>query len=95
MRMVPERVARLALLDTSARADTPDRTEQRRVWVADAKRGDFKAVVERHLPLYLPEHRLKNDPDLVDRVPALGLRRRRRGLRAPAKCADPPPGQSP
>lgn len=68
MRSAPERVMKLALLDTSARSDVPERSDQRRAWVADAKAGAFEEVVERHLPLYLPEHRRTNDPDLVNRV---------------------------
>src|SRR5580698_1174231 len=37
MRQAPERVAKLALLDTGARAETPERTEQRKPLIAMAK----------------------------------------------------------
>ena len=57
MRQAPERVLRLALLDTSARADTPERVRQRRDVITLAQRGDFKAITPRMLPVYLhPDH---------------------------------------
>jgi len=43
MRQAPERVAKLALLDTSARPDTPEQTARRREAVASARTGDFLA----------------------------------------------------
>jgi pimeloyl-ACP methyl ester carboxylesterase len=46
MRQVPERVKKLALLDTSARPDTPEQTELRRASIAQAKAGNFAAVLE-------------------------------------------------
>lgn len=45
MRQAPERVAKLALLDTSARADTAEETEQRRGLVAAANGGDFSGLL--------------------------------------------------
>ena len=63
MRQAPERVTRLALLDTSARPDTPDQTAQRYVLIAQARPENFEALLA---PLYdamlHPEHR--NDPVL-------------------------------
>ena len=44
MRRAPERVVKLALLDTSARPDTPEQTARRRAAVAAARSGDFLAV---------------------------------------------------
>ena len=41
MRQAPERVARLALLDTTARPDTPEQTAQRRQTFEQARSGDF------------------------------------------------------
>jgi pimeloyl-ACP methyl ester carboxylesterase len=41
MRQAPERVARLALLDTTARPDSPEQTAQRRQTLAQARSGDF------------------------------------------------------
>ncbi|HEX8478604.1 MAG TPA: alpha/beta fold hydrolase [Telluria sp.] len=43
MRQAPERVVKLALLDTSARPDTPEQTARRRDAVASARTGDFLA----------------------------------------------------
>jgi pimeloyl-ACP methyl ester carboxylesterase len=51
MRIAPERVERLALLDTSARADTADRREGRLEQIRMAREGRFDEVVEnRFLP---------------------------------------------
>ena len=41
MRQAPGRVVRLALLDTTARPDTPDQTAQRRLTLEQARTGDF------------------------------------------------------
>jgi pimeloyl-ACP methyl ester carboxylesterase len=46
LRQAPERVARLALLDTSARADTPEQSAARRTQMAQAAAGGFAAVVD-------------------------------------------------
>jgi pimeloyl-ACP methyl ester carboxylesterase len=57
MRQAPERVLRLALLDTSARADTPERLQQRYEFIALAQQGEFKGITPRLLPIYLhPDH---------------------------------------
>jgi len=53
MRLAPERVARLALLDTNARADTPDRTAERERFIALAQRGNFAEVNGILTPRYL------------------------------------------
>jgi pimeloyl-ACP methyl ester carboxylesterase len=50
MRTAPERVARLALLDTSARPDLPEQSERRRSQIALAQQGRFGEVLE---PLFL------------------------------------------
>jgi pimeloyl-ACP methyl ester carboxylesterase len=44
MRQAPERVVRLALLDTSARNDRPEQTENRRAQIAMAKAGRFSEI---------------------------------------------------
>ena len=65
MRQAPERVVKLALLNTSARPDTSEETMQRRALVAQAKTGDFKAMLAQVMPAILhPAHR--NDPALRD-----------------------------
>lgn len=56
MRQAPERVTALALLDTSARADTPASTEGRRALMRLAE-TDFPAVIDALFPkLVLPAH---------------------------------------
>jgi pimeloyl-ACP methyl ester carboxylesterase len=57
MRQAPERVERLALLDTSARADTPEQSARRRGLIELSHRGQFKGVTPRLLPMLLhPDH---------------------------------------
>mgnify|MGYP001270434227 CR=1 FL=1 len=46
MRVAPDRVVRLALLDTAARADTPEQSERRRGLMACAREGRFAEVFE-------------------------------------------------
>lgn len=53
MRRAPERVARLALFDTSARPDTPDQTRRRRALLALSESGMFRGVTPRLLPQLL------------------------------------------
>ncbi|HLO77000.1 MAG TPA: alpha/beta fold hydrolase [Magnetospirillum sp.] len=57
LRRAPERVERLALLDTTARADAPDQTERRKGAVALAKAGGFEKIMPTMLPaLVHPDH---------------------------------------
>jgi pimeloyl-ACP methyl ester carboxylesterase len=58
MRRAPNRVLRLALLDTSARADSPEQTARRRGLIALAETGEFKGVTPRLLPLFIHPDRL-------------------------------------
>jgi pimeloyl-ACP methyl ester carboxylesterase len=50
MRQAPDRVARLALINTQARPDTPEATERRRGMMARAKSGDFRSVLDELFP---------------------------------------------
>src|SRR6266850_7719123 len=50
MRQAPERVAKLALMDTSARADLPEILELRRQRIALAESGRFDEVIETTWP---------------------------------------------
>lgn len=50
MRVAPERVTRLTLLDTTARADTPEQTEGRLELIKLAQEGLFQEVPRRLLP---------------------------------------------
>jgi pimeloyl-ACP methyl ester carboxylesterase len=63
VRQAPQRVARLALLDTSARADTPEATAMRHAQMALASAGRLGEVVEQQFVRTVhPLHRL--DPQL-------------------------------
>src|SRR5215470_15677573 len=46
LRQAPGRVAKLALLDTGARAETAERTEQRKPLIALAKTGRFAEIFD-------------------------------------------------
>ena len=61
MRVAPERVARLALLDTSARADTPEQTAARRELIELAEKGRFEEVPRRLLPREVHPDRLDDE----------------------------------
>jgi pimeloyl-ACP methyl ester carboxylesterase len=69
MRQAPERVSRLALLDTSARADTPDQSAARRAAVEEARAGDFEQFVAQTISAIVHPHR-RDDPTLR----AIGIR---------------------
>jgi pimeloyl-ACP methyl ester carboxylesterase len=58
MRLVPERVSRLCLMDTSARADTDDQARRRRMLMAMTRGNRFRGVTPRLLPLLLHPDRL-------------------------------------
>jgi pimeloyl-ACP methyl ester carboxylesterase len=62
MRREPERVTRLALLDTSARPDTPEQTQSRRALMALAGAGRLDEVVDHLLPLFVHPDRLDDEP---------------------------------
>ncbi|MGN6528960.1 MAG: alpha/beta fold hydrolase [Burkholderiaceae bacterium] len=71
MRQAPARVLRLALLDTSARPDTPEESAQRREWVARARQGEFEAMQPRAVRMLLHPDR-RADHALVDRLVRMG-----------------------
>ncbi len=58
LRQAPDRVSRLALLDTSARPDTVEQSRRRRGLIALARRGKFKGVTPRLLPLLIHPDRM-------------------------------------
>jgi pimeloyl-ACP methyl ester carboxylesterase len=66
MRMAPGRVTRLALLDTGARADTPEQTTRRKDLIDLADRGEFRAVSPRLLTLFVHESLLSDAPLIKD-----------------------------
>lgn len=67
MRQAPERVAKLALLDTGARAETPEQTERRKVVIALAKSGRYAEVPDLAFPIYVHRNR-HNDAGLKQTV---------------------------
>src|SRR5450755_3411404 len=46
MRQAPQRVAKLALINTQARPDTPEATARRRGQIARAKAGEYHALLD-------------------------------------------------
>lgn len=71
LRQAPDRVLKLALLDTSARPDTPEQTERRQGLIARAESGDYEAVMAGLLPNLLhPDHR--EDTALIDIMMRMG-----------------------
>jgi pimeloyl-ACP methyl ester carboxylesterase len=70
VRDTPERVARLALLDTSARTDTPKQTVTRRELIELSREGRFDEVPHRLLPNIVHPDRL-DDARLTSTVFAM------------------------
>jgi pimeloyl-ACP methyl ester carboxylesterase len=73
LRAAPHRVLRLALLDTSARPDTPEQTIRRKVLMQLAQRGQFKGVTPKLLPLLVHPDRVNEEP-LAEAVMAMAER---------------------
>jgi pimeloyl-ACP methyl ester carboxylesterase len=67
VRRAEQRVDRLALLDTSARPDTPEQIERRKGLIDLARRGRFIGITQALLPLLLHRSRL-SDEKLVSTV---------------------------
>jgi pimeloyl-ACP methyl ester carboxylesterase len=67
VRQAPERVERLALLDTGSRADTPERTAGRRDLLANAEREGVRRAQELLMPLLIHPSR-RGDKPLVDAI---------------------------
>lgn len=65
MRQAPERVLRLALIDTQPHKDTAEQADRRRGFIATAQKGRFDEVVSEFPPLLFHEARLQ-DRALVD-----------------------------
>jgi pimeloyl-ACP methyl ester carboxylesterase len=65
MRQAPERVAKLALLDTSARPDTPEQTENRRAQVSLAETARITDLADAMFPR-LVHPRRRDDERLRD-----------------------------
>ena len=67
MRQAPERIERLALFDTSGRADTADQMKRRKAMIELATIGKFKGITPRLLPLLIHKDR-QTDENLTRRV---------------------------
>jgi pimeloyl-ACP methyl ester carboxylesterase len=66
MRQAPERVVKLALLDTGARGDTPEQTERRKVVIGLAKSGRYAEVPDIAFPVYV--HRKRHNDEALKRL---------------------------
>ena len=72
LRQAPDRVTRLALLDTSSRIDSPQKAAARRQTIADCEGGRYDAVIDGFVPQLLHPDRMTEA--LADRVRAMGHR---------------------
>nr|WP_307718701.1 alpha/beta fold hydrolase [Azospirillum sp. B4] len=73
MRRASDRVERLALMDTSARPDSPEQQRRRQGLLALARTGRFRGVTPRLLPQLLhPDH--QDDPAIAGEVMAMADR---------------------
>ena len=64
MRQAPARIAKLALLDTSARPDTPEQTAGRKTQIEMAQTGRYGEIADLSIPRYLHRNR-QNDPAMT------------------------------
>lgn len=86
-RQAGPRVTHLALLDTSARPDTPEQTQRRLDLIALSGRGAFKGVTPRLLPMLLHPSRLDGPlagevMEMAERVGVEGFLRQQRAIMA-------------
>ncbi|MBI3702394.1 MAG: alpha/beta fold hydrolase [Rhizobiales bacterium] len=61
LRLAPERIARLALLDTSARPDTPEQSAGRHTQIAMAQDGRFDEIPDLSIPRFLHRNRQQDE----------------------------------
>ena len=66
VRQAPERVAKLALLDTSARSDRPEQTAAREKLIGLAQAGKLDDVAEALIPRFL--HRARQKDETLTRI---------------------------
>ena len=71
MRQAPERVAKLALINTQARPDTPEATARRRSVMARATGGEYRAVLDELFPGFVHPSR-RDDASLRQLVYDMG-----------------------
>jgi pimeloyl-ACP methyl ester carboxylesterase len=72
VRLAPQRVTRLALLDTGSRADRPERAQGRRQLILLAEREGAGRINETLLPLLIHQARLSDAP-LVEVIIKMGV----------------------
>ena len=72
MRQAPDRVIKLALLDTTARPDTPEQTARRRASIIQTRGGDFEELVAQALSALIHPAR-RDDPALRNINVRMGL----------------------
>jgi len=65
-RLAPERVTKLALLDTGSRSDTPEASERRRATIAKVQAGEFDAVMDTLWPILV--HKNRRDDVALKRI---------------------------
>jgi len=58
VRQAPDRVAKLALINTQARPDTPEATARRRDMIARARAGEYSAILDELFPGFVHPSRL-------------------------------------
>lgn len=73
LRQAPERIARLALLNTKARPDTDEERTRRQELLQAVDVGNFKGATGRLLPLFIHEDRL-NDEELTGEIEKMAER---------------------
>lgn len=62
MRLAPDRIAKLALLDTSARPDQPEQKTGREKFIAMAQAGKLQDVVDTLTPRFIHKNRHNDEP---------------------------------
>lgn len=67
LRLAPQRVLKLALLDTSARPDTPEQTAARQKLISLVGKGRFLGISDQLMPGFIHPSRL-TDHRLIERV---------------------------
>jgi pimeloyl-ACP methyl ester carboxylesterase len=86
VRQAPERVTRLALLDTGSRADAPERAEGRRKLVELAEREGTRKAQEALLPVLIDKRRLGDKPlveavlGMADEIDAAAFKRQQEAI---------------
>jgi pimeloyl-ACP methyl ester carboxylesterase len=71
MRQAPERVAKLALMNTQARPDTPEAGERRRGQIARAKAGEYRGILDELFAVFVHPSR-RDDASLRQLVNDMG-----------------------